>query len=57
MSFNSWLLTIIVLAVCAYAGILRPTGLIGRKRAEKEGERRRGLAARWLGKDDERSPR
>ena len=52
MTLSSWLLTIIVLGVCAYAGILRPTGLIGRKRSEDEEERRRDLAAKWLNKDD-----
>jgi hypothetical protein len=52
MSLNSWLVTIIVLGVCAYAGILRPTGLIGRKRSEEEEGRRRDLAAKWLDKDD-----
>ena len=54
MSFNSVLLTVIILGVFAYAGILRPTGLAGRRRAEDEEERRRDLATKWLDKDDQR---
>ena len=57
MSLNSWLLTFIVLGVCAFAGVLRPTGLIGRKRSEDEDARRRDLAQEWLDRDDERIPR
>jgi hypothetical protein len=55
MSITNVLVTIVVLAVCAYFGLLRPTGLAGRKRNEDEEERRRDLAAKWLNKDDERN--
>jgi hypothetical protein len=53
MSLTNVLVTIVVLAVCAYFGFLRPTGLAGRTRAEDEKGRRRDLAAKWLNKDDE----
>jgi len=52
MTLYAWLLAVVVMAVCAYAGVLRPTGLAGRKRAEEEEERRRDVAAKWLNKDD-----
>jgi hypothetical protein len=52
MSLNSVLLTIVVLAVCAYFGVLRPTGLGSRTGAEREEDRRRDLAEKWLDKDD-----
>ena len=55
MSLYSVLFTVIVLAACAYAGILRPTGLAGRTRAENEESRRRDVASKWLNKDDGRS--
>ena len=54
MSVTNVLVTIVVLAVCAYFGFLRPTGLAGRTRAQDDEERRRDLAAKWLNKDDER---
>jgi hypothetical protein len=57
MTIFSALLTIVILGVCAYTGILRPTGLISRTRAEEEDERRRDLAAKWLDKDDGHNPR
>ena len=57
MTIFSAILTVIILAVFAYTGILRPTGLVGRKRSEEEDERRRDLAAKWLNKDDEQNPR
>ena len=56
MSITNVLVTIAVLAVCAYFGFLRPTGLAGRTRSEDEEERRRDLAAKWLNKDDEPRP-
>ena len=55
MSITNVLVTIVVLAVCAYFGFLRPTGLAGRTRTESEEQRRRDLATKWLNKDDERS--
>jgi hypothetical protein len=55
MSLYSVLLTIIVLGVCAYFGVLRPTGLASRTRAEHEEDQRRDSAAKWLNKDDGQS--
>ena len=52
MNPYAMLLAVIVMGVCAYAGILRPTGLYGRTRAQEEEERRRDVAAKWLNKDD-----
>jgi hypothetical protein len=52
MSLYSVLLTIIVLAVCAYFGVLRPTGLASRTSAQREDDLRRDLAEKWLDKDD-----
>lgn len=54
MSIYPMLLAVIVLSVCACAGLLRPTGLAGRTHAEEEEERRRDAAAKWLNKDDGR---
>ena len=51
-TLSTVLLTIIVLGAGAYFGLLRPTGLIGRKRSEDEEARRQDLAAKWLNKDD-----
>lgn len=53
-TLSTVLLTIIVLGVGAYFGILRPTGLIGRTRSENEDTRRQDLAAKRLNKDDNR---
>jgi hypothetical protein len=52
MSFNSVLLTIVVLAVGAWFGVLRPTGIAGRTRAEREEDERRDLASKWLDRND-----
>lgn len=54
MSLTNVLVTIVMLAVGAYFGFLRPTGLAGRTRTQDEEERRRDLAAKWLNKTDER---
>lgn len=53
MNLYSVLLTMIVLGVCAYFGVLRPTGVLSRTRAEREEDQRRDLASKWLKKDDE----
>jgi hypothetical protein len=53
-TLSTVLLTIIVLGVGAYFGLLRPTGLVGRKRSEDEETRRQDLATRWLNKDNDR---
>jgi hypothetical protein len=52
MNLSSVLLTIAALAVGAYFGVLRPTGLAGRTRAEREQDDRRDLASKWLNKTD-----
>jgi hypothetical protein len=52
MNLYSVLLTIIVAAVCAYFGVLRPTGLASRTSAQREEDQRRDLAEKWLDKDD-----
>jgi hypothetical protein len=52
MNLYSVLLAIIVLAVCAYFGVLRPTGLASRTSAQREEDQRRDLAEKWLDKDD-----
>lgn len=54
MNLTSMLFTVIVLAVCAYFGVLRPTGLASRTRAERKEDQRRDLASKWLCQDDER---
>jgi hypothetical protein len=45
-----WLVMIAVLVGLWYAGLLRPTGLAGRTRAEEEKERQQDAVARWLKK-------
>jgi hypothetical protein len=55
MNMLSLLFTIVVFVVLAYAGLLRPTGLLGRTRAEEETERQRDAAARVLKNSDEAS--
>ena len=52
MSLYAILISTIVLAVCAYFGLLRPTGLAGRTPAERAEDERRDLASKWLNKDD-----
>ncbi len=55
MTMLSLLIVIAVVAALAYAGLLRPTGLLGRSRADEETERQRDAAARVLKKIDEAS--
>jgi hypothetical protein len=55
VSIVGWVVTIVVLAVAGYMGWLRPTGLAGRTRAEKEKDRQRDVAAKWLKKDGEQT--
>jgi hypothetical protein len=45
-----WGITIVVLVVGWYMGWLRPTGLAGRSREEKEKDRQQDVAAKWLKK-------
>lgn len=47
-----WLLIIVLLVVLALAGVLRPTGLAGRTRAQNEEDRNRSIVGRWLKKQD-----
>ncbi len=54
MNLYSVLFTVVVLAACAYFGVLRPTGLASRTRAEREEDERRDVASKWLKQDDER---
>ena len=51
-----WLVIIIVLVALWYAGMLRPTGLVGRTRAEEERERQQDAVAKWLKKDSDDKP-
>ena len=53
MSITNILITVVVLAVAAYFGWLRPTGLAGRNSAEREEDARRDVASKWLKKDGE----
>ncbi len=55
MTMLSLLIMIAVVAALAYAGLLRPAGLLGRSRADEETERQRDAAARVLKKIDEAS--
>ncbi len=48
-----WVVILAVLAAFWYAGLLRPTGLAGRTRAQEEEDRQQDLAAKWLRKDGE----
>jgi len=52
MNLYSVLSAAIVLAVCAYFGVLRPTGFASRTSAQREEDQRRDLAKNWLDKDD-----
>ena len=52
MSYAYVIVTILVLIVLAYAGVLRPTGLASRTRAEREEDRNQSIIARWLKKRD-----
>ena len=55
MGILYWLVIIVVLvALCA--GMLRPTGLAGRTRAEEEKERQQDAVAKWLKKDGDDRP-
>ena len=51
MNLYSVILATIVLAVCAYFGVLRPTGLASRTSAQREEDQRRDLAEKGLDKD------
>lgn len=50
-----WLLVIAVLIAMTFAGWIRPTGLLGRTRAEQDQEGQRDAVAKWLKKDGEQT--
>jgi hypothetical protein len=52
VSYTSLIVAILVLAVLAYLGVLRPTGLAGRTGAQREDDRNRSVVAKWLRKRD-----
>ena len=52
---NSWLLPILLLIALALMGVMRPTGLLGRGRAEQENERQGEAFQKWLEKDDKQN--
>jgi hypothetical protein len=56
MNTASWVLTVLVMLVLAWMGLLRPTGLASRSKAEREEDAQRDLAAKWLKKDAEKDP-
>ena len=56
MGILYWLVIIVMLVALWYAGVLRPTGLAGRTRAEEERERQQDAVAKWLKKDGEDRP-
>jgi hypothetical protein len=56
MSWWSWALTIGILAAAYFMGVLRPTGLWSRTRAQEETDRQNEMAQKWLDKDDKQNP-
>ena len=55
VSYAYLIVSILVLAVLAYAGVLRPTGLASRTPAQREDDRHRSVIAKWLKKRDPES--
>ena len=55
VSYTSLIVSILVLAVLAYFGVLRPTGLASRTGAQREDDRNRSFVAKWLRKRDPES--
>jgi hypothetical protein len=53
MGWWSWVLTIGILEAAYFMGVLRPTGLWSRTRAQEERDRQNETAQKWLDKDDE----
>jgi hypothetical protein len=51
VSILYWLVIIVVLVALWYAGLLRPTGLAGRTRADEDSERQQDAVAKWLKQD------
>jgi hypothetical protein len=56
MGLWSLVFTIAVLAAAYFMGVLRPTGLWSRTRAQEEKDRQNEAAQKWLEKDDKQSP-
>jgi len=56
MGWWSWVLTIGILAAAYFMGVLRPTGLWSRTRAQEESDRQNEAAQKWLEKDDKQNP-
>jgi hypothetical protein len=56
MGLWSWVLTIAVLVAAYFMGVLRPTGLWSRTRAQEETDRQNEMAQKWLDKDDKQNP-
>jgi hypothetical protein len=52
MIVDIYWLVIVVFVVLAFAGVMRPTGLLGRTRAQQEDDRNRAIAERWIKKQD-----
>ena len=50
MDYVYWLILLAVLVVGWRLGWIRPTGLAGRNREEKEADRRREAAEKWIKK-------
>ena len=57
MAFLAPFILMAIVAALAYMGFMRPTGLLGRSRADQETERQRDVAARVLEKAEESSDR
>jgi hypothetical protein len=49
-----WFVIIVVLVALWYSGMLRPTGLAGRPRADEEKEGQQDAVAKWLKDRDDR---
>jgi hypothetical protein len=49
------IVSILVLVVLVYAGVLRPTGLASHTGAQREDDRNRSIIAKWLKKRDPES--
>jgi hypothetical protein len=55
VSYAYLIVSILVLAALAYAGVLRPTGLANRTRVQREEDRHRSIIAKWFKKRDPES--
>jgi hypothetical protein len=55
VSITGLIIAIVVLGICWYMGWLRPTGLAGRNRAQREEDNRQDVATKWLDKDGDQT--